>query len=58
MFRATQEPLALLERPEPVQELRRESEERSGREQAQVAHRGMEQGPGLPQVQAERPGLA
>jgi len=49
MFRAIQE---------PVQGLRRESVERPGREQVQVAHRGLEQGSGPPQAQAELPGLA
>ena len=46
MFQAIPELLALSERPEPVQELRREPEERPGREQAQVARRVLEPGPG------------
>lgn len=52
------EPLALLERPEPVPELRREPEERPGREQAQVARRVLEPGPGPPRVQAKPRELA
>ena len=56
MFQAMPEPLALLERPEPEAELRREPEERPGREQAQVARRVLEPEPAL--VQVVHPGPA
>jgi len=52
MFQAIPELLALSERLKPVQELRREQEERPGREQAQLARRVLEPEPG----QAVRPG--